>query len=142
MTNWVCKQDAVPFTAGAPGCPECGTRDAYEQGGDRSLNVYDAVEVTGIGSPGAAWGAVNEAVAAAIHEHRLGDRVPELSHGEGVAAILSEAPDAGVAQRLGLVPGDPGARDSSTDPVPVEGALAEVDDTPPAKTETKGKTKT
>jgi hypothetical protein len=109
VTNWVCNRDGVVFTVGAAQCPEltCQARDAHEQGGDPTVNVYGLAGEDEVGA------------------------------------------------RLGLVPGDPGARDSSTDPVPVEGELGktynleadggeitEVDDTPPAKTETKGKTKT
>lgn len=118
MANWVCKQDGVQFTPGAPCCPQCQTRDAFELGGDRALNLYDAVEVTGIASPGAAWATVNEAAAVAVHEHRQAWQ-NVVSVPEAVAVLMSGDSDAQVAERLGLVPGDSGAADSSTDPEPV-----------------------
>lgn len=45
MASWVCKVDGTVFTVGAPRCPslECQARDAYEQGGDPDVNVYDVV---------------------------------------------------------------------------------------------------
>lgn len=78
----MCNRDGTVFTVGAAQCPElsCGARDAHEQGGDRSVNVY------------------------------------------GLAA------EDETGERLGLLPGDPGARDSSTDPEPVTS-----DDSAPAK---------
>lgn len=122
MTNWVCNQDGVVFPVGSARCPEssCQARDAHEQGGDESINVYAAVEATGIRDPGAAWDAVNAAVASVVHEHRQeADRVPSAT--EGVAAILEGAGEGEVAERLGLLPDDPGASDASTDPAPVTG---------------------
>lgn len=41
MASWVCNQDGTVFTVYAPRCPECGAQDAYEQGGDPDVNVYD-----------------------------------------------------------------------------------------------------
>jgi hypothetical protein len=121
VASWVCRQDGVVFPVGSPRCPmtTCQARDAYEQGGDESINVYDAVETTGITDPGVAWGAVNEAVASGRHELRHGGQ-ETLSQTEGVAAVLSSTGEAEVGARLGLVPGDPGAADASTDPEPVE----------------------
>ena len=121
MTNWVCRRDKVVFAVGSPRCPEpsCQARDAFEQGGDESINVYDAVDMTGIKDPGSAWDAVNSVAAVARDElRREGDE--SVSQTEGVAALLSSTGGAEVAERQGLVPDDPGARDSSTDPVPVE----------------------
>lgn len=124
MANWICKQDGVAFPPGLACCPECQTRDAFEQGGDKSLNVYDAVDVTGIPQPDAAWGVVNEAVAEGIHSIRQGggETVPAEEARAQIMGNKVELPpleDDPVAQRLGLVPGDPGATDSSTDPEPV-----------------------
>jgi hypothetical protein len=99
----------------------CGARDAFEQGGDESINVYDAVDLTGIKDPGAAWDAVNSVTATGRHELRR-DGQEVLSQTDGVASLLSSSGEAEVGARLGLVPGDPGPRDSSTDPVPIEGA--------------------
>lgn len=120
MTNWVCKQDGVVFPVGLPRCPmiTCGARDAFEQGGDESINVYAAIDLTGIQDPGAAWDAVNSVAATARHELRQ-DGHETLSQTDGVASLLSSTGEAEVGARLGLVPGDPGARDSSSDPAPV-----------------------
>jgi hypothetical protein len=127
MTDWVCRQDGVVFPVGSPRCPmiTCQARDAFEQGGDESINVYDAVAVTGIQDPGAAWDAVNSVAATARHELRQ-DGHETLSQTDGVASLLSSSGEAEVGARLGLVPGDPGAKDSSTDPVPVEGELGKT----------------
>jgi hypothetical protein len=137
VTNWVCRRDGVVFPVGLPQCPmiTCGARDAFEQGGDVSINVYDAVDLTGIKDPGAAWDAVNSVAATARHELRQ-DGQETLSQTDGVASLLSSSGEAEVGERLGLVPGDPGPRDSSTDPAPVEGDTAHVDDRPPAGTGT------
>jgi hypothetical protein len=120
VASWVCRRDGVVFPVGLPQCPmiTCGARDAYEQGGDESINVYDAVDLTGIKDPGAAWDAVNSVAATARHELRQ-DGQETLSQTDGVASLLSSTGEAEVGERLGLVPGDPGPRDSSTDPVPV-----------------------
>lgn len=32
MTLWVCKKDRVKYSVGAPGCPECGTTEYWEEG--------------------------------------------------------------------------------------------------------------
>jgi hypothetical protein len=42
VASWVCNRDGVEFPVGLPQCPEltCQARDAHEQGGDRSVNVY------------------------------------------------------------------------------------------------------
>jgi hypothetical protein len=127
MTNWVCRQDGVVFPVGLPRCPEltCRARDAYEQGGDESINVYDAVAVTGIQDPGAAWDAVNAVTATARHElHRDGGET--VSQTEGVSALLSSTGEGEVSERLGLVPGDSGAADASSDPDPVTSSGTEV----------------
>lgn len=127
MTNWVCRRDGVVFAVGSQRCPEpsCQSRDAFEQGGDESINVYDAVDVTGIKDPGSAWDAVNSVAATARHELRR-DGSETLSQTDGVAALLSSTGGAEVAQRQGLVSDDPGARDSSTDPEPVTSGGTEV----------------
>lgn len=110
MANWICKQDGVAFPPGLPCCPQCQTRDAFEQGGDKSLNVYDAVEVTGIARPDEAWSTVNEAVAEGLHTIRQGGGETVTAE-EARAQIMGdrvELPpieDDPVAQRLGLVPG-------------------------------------
>jgi hypothetical protein len=64
MTNWVCRQDGVVFPVGLPRCPEltCRARDAYEQGGDESINVYDLPE----------WQSVQQTPAEAEVSERLG----------------------------------------------------------------------
>jgi hypothetical protein len=127
VTNWVCRRDGVVFPVGLPQCPmiTCGARDAFEQGGDESINVYDAVDLTGIKDPGAAWDAVNSVAATARHELRQ-DGQETLSQTDGVASLLSSSGEAEVGERLGLVPGDPGPRDSSTDPAPVTSSGTEV----------------
>lgn len=125
--TWVCNKCTAPFSVGAPRCPEqsCRARDAHEEGGDPAVNVYDAVKATGIGDPGEAWSTVHEGVAAARNElHRAGKET--VTQTEGVTAVLASEGQAEVAGRLGLVPGDPGAADSSTDPDPVPSSGTEV----------------
>jgi len=127
MTNWVCRRDRVVFAVGSPRCPEpsCQARDAFEQGGDESINVYDAVDTTGIKDPGSAWDAVNTVAASARDELRR-EGSESVSQTDGVAALLSSTGGAEVSERQGLVPEDPGARDSSTDPEPVLGEGIEL----------------
>lgn len=75
MAQWICNGCGSAFSVGARSCPEpgCKRRDAHEDGGDPTVNVYDRSE----------YGPIE---------------------------------DDPVAQRLGLVPGDNGAADSTTDP--------------------------
>jgi hypothetical protein len=83
-------------------CPQCRERDAYESGGDDSLNVYDATKVTGIADPGDAWGAVNEAAAAGIHQVRreFGD-APTPDEARARLMSAEHGAEAEVAERLG-----------------------------------------
>lgn len=102
--TWVCNKCTAPFSVGAPRCPEqtCRARDAHEVGGDPTANVYAAVETTGIQDPGAAWAAVNEAVASIRHGLDQDGR-ETVSQAESVTAVLTQQGEGELAERLGDV---------------------------------------
>ena len=95
MAQWVCNPCTAAFLVGLPRCPEpsCGARDAHEDGLDPGVNVYDAVEATGITDPADAWSAVAEAVAVGRGELLRGGRDVK-TFDAAVAAVLDNMGEA------------------------------------------------